>query len=77
MTTQTDMGNGFGRLVDDEVESVATEWLDIQAQIDELTEKKNAAGDRVLARMQARGLRVYECADETTRSCGSPSRMEH
>jgi hypothetical protein len=62
---QTDMGGGFGREIDDRIEGLANDWLDLQAELKELKERKDAAGELVLARMQAVGVPYYVCSDGT------------
>lgn len=63
---QTDMGGGFGREIDEEVEGAAAVWLDLQAEKKDLAEQLDAAAEVLLAKMQARGLRLYVCSDGTT-----------
>ena len=74
--TQTDMGNGFGREIDDEVEGAAAVWLDLQAEKKDLAERLDAAAEILLAKMQARGLRLYVCSDGTTLSVETDAKVK-
>lgn len=73
---QTDMGTGFGRDIDDRIEALANEWLERQTELDEARERKDAAGDLVLARMQAEGVPHYTCSDGTVLSVETTTKVK-
>lgn len=73
---QTDMGGGFGREIDEEVEGAAAVWLDLQAEKKDLTERLDAAAEVLLVKMQSRGLKLYVCSDGTTISVETDAKVK-
>lgn len=65
MGAQRDLGKGFRREVDDELEEVITPWIDLLAEEKELKERIKVAEEKVLTRMRARKRKVYEGPDGT------------
>ncbi|MEM9462107.1 MAG: hypothetical protein AAGF11_48575 [Myxococcota bacterium] len=62
---QQDLGPGFRQLRDEELDDLVDEQLDVIEEMADLKTRKEQLGERILARMQALRINVYEARDGT------------